>query len=107
MFGESLTALRAAQDDYYMQNPRLAHLTNELKAINEALWEIENKIRAKEAAKSFDQEFVDLARSVYFQNDKRANVKRQINILMKSEIVEEKQYTSEGVLAEVRSGRGG
>jgi hypothetical protein len=65
---------------------------NELKTINEALWEIEDKIRAKEAAKSFDQGFIDLARSVYFHNDKRADLKRQINTLMKSEIVEEKQY---------------
>jgi len=102
-----LAALRAAQDDIHMQDPRVTHLTNELRAINEALWEIENKIRAKEAAESFDREFVDLARAVYFQNDKRANVKRQINVLMKSNIVEEKQYTSESVLAEARSGRGG
>ena len=66
----------------------------ELKAINERLWEIENRIRAKEAAKDFDQGFVDLARSVYFQNDKRGSVKREIDILMNSEIVEEKQYTA-------------
>jgi hypothetical protein len=90
-----LTTLRAVQD-IHAKNPQLAHLTKELKAINEALWEIENQIRAKEAAKSFDQGFVDLARSVYFQNDKRGKVKRQIDILMNSEIVEEKQYTSHG-----------
>ena len=75
---------------------RDAHLTRELKAINEVLWDIEDKIRAKEAAKSFDHEFIDLARSVYFHNDKRADLKRQINTLMKSEIVEEKQYNQAG-----------
>ena len=90
-----LKALRAAQD-FHAKNLHLARLTKELKAINEALWETENKIRAKEAAKDFDQGFVDLARSVYFQNDKRGNVKRQIDILMNSAIVEEKQYTAYG-----------
>jgi hypothetical protein len=88
-----LTALRAIQD-VHTKNLQLAHLTKELKAINDALWEIENAIRAKEAAKEFDQGFVDLARSVYFQNDRRGNVKRQIDILMGSEIVEEKQYVT-------------
>ena len=65
-----------------------------LTAVNEALWEIEDKIRAKEAAASFDQEFIDLARSVYFNNDKRAGLKREINLLLKSELIEEKQYTA-------------
>src|SRR5262249_24746604 len=71
----------------------LLDLKRELKAINETLWEIEDRIRAKEAAKSFDQEFIELARSVYMNNDKRGSLKRQINILLNSEFVEEKQYT--------------
>jgi hypothetical protein len=69
-------------------------LKRELKAINEALWDIENRTRAKEAAKLFDDEFIALTRSVYQNNDKRAVIKRQINELLNSGLVEEKQYTS-------------
>jgi hypothetical protein len=72
----------------------LAALKEALVAVNESLWEIEDKIRAKEAASSFDQEFIDLARSVYFNNDKRAALKREINLLLKSDLIEEKQYTA-------------
>jgi hypothetical protein len=91
-----LTSVRVVAQDVQSKNAHLAHLTSELRAINEALWEIEDKIRAKEAAKSFDEGFVDLARSIYLKNDKRADIKRQINTLMKSEIVEEKQYNQAG-----------
>jgi hypothetical protein len=90
-----LRALRAVQD-IDAKNLQLAQLTKELNAINEALWDIENQIRAKEAAKAFDQGFVDLARSVYVQNDKRGHVKGQIDLLMNSEIVEEMQHTGYG-----------
>jgi hypothetical protein len=69
-------------------------LKRELKAINEALWDIENRTRAKEAAKTFDDEFIALTRSVYQNNDKRAGIKRRINELLNSGLVEEKQYTS-------------
>ena len=72
----------------------LAALKQALRAVNEKLWDIENKIRAKEAASSFDQQFIELARSVYVNNDARAKLKRGINKLLKSELVEEKQYTS-------------
>ena len=72
----------------------LEALKRELKALNEALWDIENRTRAKEAAKAFDQEFIELTRSVYLNNDKRAGIKRRINELLKSGLVEEKQYTS-------------
>jgi len=72
----------------------LEALKRDLKSINEALWDIENGTRAKEAAKSFDQQFIELTRSVYINNDKRARIKRQINDLMQSGLVEEKQYTS-------------
>jgi predicted nucleic acid-binding Zn-ribbon protein len=65
-----------------------------LKVVNESLWEIEDQIRAKEAQSSFDQQFIALARSIYINNDERAKLKRQINKLMNSELVEEKQYTS-------------
>ena len=87
-----LAILRAAQQTN-LTTSELAQLTNELKAINETLWEIENQIRAREAAKNFDEGFIDLARSVYAQNDKRGQIKRQIDLVMNSSIVEEKQYT--------------
>lgn len=72
----------------------LAALKKELKSINETLWEVEDKIRAKEAAQSFDQEFIQLARSVYINNDRRGHLIRRINVLLNSAIGEEKQYTS-------------
>jgi hypothetical protein len=63
-----------------------------LKAVNEALWKIEDDIRLKEKAQAFDAEFIELARSVYFQNDKRAAVKKAINVKLGSKLVEEKSY---------------
>lgn len=64
----------------------------ELKAINEKLWVIEDDIRLKESKKSFDSEFIELARSVYFNNDQRARIKKEINIGVGSDLVEEKSY---------------
>lgn len=64
-----------------------------LKEVNEALWDIEDKIRDKEKAQCFDQEFIELARSVYFTNDKRADIKKEINTKTGSELVEEKSYS--------------
>lgn len=72
----------------------VAPLKADLTRVNEALWEIEDKIRDKEAAKAFDAEFIELARSVYITNDKRAALKRQINQLLASELVEEKGYAA-------------
>lgn len=63
-----------------------------LKEVNETLWEIEDAIRLEEGAGRFGARFVELARSVYIQNDRRARLKRQINEAMGSEIVEEKSY---------------
>ena len=69
-------------------------LMAELKSVNEALWDIEDDIREKEAAKSFDAEFIRLARAVYITNDKRAEIKKQINLATGSALVEEKSYES-------------
>ena len=69
-------------------------LMAELKAVNEALWKIEDDIREKEAAKNFNAEFISLARSVYITNDKRAEIKKQINLATGSDLVEEKSYES-------------
>ncbi|HET7681681.1 MAG TPA: DUF6165 family protein [Xanthobacteraceae bacterium] len=67
-------------------------LKKRLSQVNEALWEIEDKIRAKEARQEFDAEFIDLARSIYKRNDERAAIKRQINTALASDLVEEKSY---------------
>ena len=64
----------------------------ELKAINEKLWVIEDDIRDKESSKEFDEQFIELARSVYFTNDKRSEVKRAINLKLGSGFIEEKSY---------------
>jgi len=63
-----------------------------LKAVNAALWEIEDAIRQEDATGRFGPEFVHLARAVYRQNDQRAALKREINRLLESELVEEKSY---------------
>ncbi len=63
-----------------------------LKAVNEELWEIEDGIRIKEAAGQFDEKFIALARSVYFRNDVRAEVKKELNLLLGSALIEEKFY---------------
>jgi hypothetical protein len=63
-----------------------------LLAVNERLWVIEDDIRDKERAQSFDAEFIRLARAVYFENDERAAIKRRINTALGSGIVEEKSY---------------
>jgi hypothetical protein len=78
---------RAITDDEVIRR-----LHGELKEINEALWEIEDDIRDKERAKEFDIGFIELARSVYFTNDRRSRVKKELNLHLGSEIIEEKSY---------------
>ncbi len=68
-------------------------LRAELKAVNERLWDIEDDIRLKGKAQAFDAGFVELARSVYFQNDERARIKKAINLALGSGYVEEKSYS--------------
>jgi hypothetical protein len=70
----------------------LLRLKTELKFVNEELWQIEDHIREKEAASQFDDGFVALARSVYRRNDRRAEIKREINQMLASELVEIKIY---------------
>lgn len=60
--------------------------------VNLRLWDIEDKIRIKEAGQEFDDNFIQLARSVYFENDKRAKIKKQINLTFGSDLIEEKEY---------------
>jgi hypothetical protein len=86
-------ALRAAWAASPLAAHDLAALAAELRGVNEALWTIEDRIRAKEAARQFDDEFVELARSVYRTNDRRAELKRDLNRRLGSDLVEEKSYT--------------
>jgi hypothetical protein len=72
--------------------PEVAADEAELQRVNEALWDIEDKIRDKELAQAFDAEFIELARAVYVTNDERAAVKKRINVALGSRIVEEKSY---------------
>ncbi len=70
----------------------IGNLLHELREVNIRLWDVEDAIRAKEANSQFDESFVELARSVYRLNDIRAHIKRTINLLLESELVEEKSY---------------
>ena len=73
-------------------SPELAALTGRLAEVNARLWDIEEGKRDCERRGAFDAEFIELARSVYIENDRRAAIKRQINEITGSEIVEEKSY---------------
>ncbi len=73
-------------------DPALSDMKQELLDINSRLWVIEDRIREKESVRTFDAEFIELARSVYRTNDLRAAVKRRINMHLNSEILEEKSY---------------
>jgi hypothetical protein len=75
-----------------LEDDQIQTLYMKLKAVNQALWDIEDEIRIKEKEKIFDKEFVDLARSVYITNDKRADIKKEINLLSGSYLIEEKSY---------------
>ena len=86
--------LTTARDGTLKQTPELDRLSAELKKANESLWEIEDDIRDCERAKDFGDTFVELARAVYLNNDKRAQLKRQINELLGSSLIEEKSYAA-------------
>ena len=90
---KELSLLSSAADVYLANNARLSDLKHRLRVVNDALWAIEDDIREKEAKQEFDNQFIALARSVYTRNDERAAIKREINDLLRSDIVEEKSYT--------------
>ncbi|MBV2209440.1 MAG: hypothetical protein KUL77_07740 [Thermomonas sp.] len=91
-----LSALDATWAAHPASQQDIAALRAELKAVNERLWVIEDDIRLKEKAQAFDDGFIQLARSVYFQNDIRARVKKDINLALGSAYVEEKSYQDYG-----------
>ena len=87
-----LESLEQSRDDAVPGSADLDRLTAGLKAVNEELWVIEDDIRDCERAGDFGDRFIELARSVYKTNDRRAALKRKINTLLGSRMVEEKSY---------------
>ncbi len=76
----------------FLENEKAKLLIINLKKINQKLWNIEDEIREKERNKTFDEEFIKLAREVYITNDQRSYIKRNINETFDSKIIEEKSY---------------
>ena len=91
-----LSALETTWAAHPASQQDIAALRAELKAVNERLWVIEDDIRLQEKAQAFDAEFIRLARAVYFENDIRARVKKDINLALGSAYVEEKSYQDYG-----------
>jgi len=89
---KELDALRVVRAAQIPDTPETLELSEALKAVNMALWDIEDAIRDHEHRQCFDETFIHLARSVYITNDRRALLKRQINDLLGAEIIEEKSY---------------
>ena len=87
-----LALLQETWKEFIRDDEVIRDLHAQLKEVNEALWEIEDDIRDKERAKEFDQRFIELARAVYVTNDRRSRVKKELNLHLGSEIVEEKSY---------------
>jgi len=87
-----LETLKPLLRENNLETPKINELFAELYEINLELWKIEDKIREKERQSDFKDEFISLARSVYFTNDKRAEIKKKINLISGSELIEEKSY---------------
>ena len=87
-----LRLLAGVRDAQFARNNEIDHLARELKQVNESLWEIEDEIRECERRRDFGARFIELARAVYQRNDLRSQVKRKINEVSGSRIVEEKSY---------------
>ncbi len=97
---KSLEAIRNVQielaalqvHEYKILSSQIQTLKIALTVVNSKLWDIEEDIRNLESQKIFDEKFIELARSVYINNDERARLKRAINLLTKSSLMEEKSY---------------
>jgi hypothetical protein len=87
-----LETLQAARAQAIHESEELSRVSADLRSVNEALWRIEDDIRDHERAKNFGPTFIELARAVYLTNDRRSDLKRQINALVGSRLVEEKSY---------------
>ena len=79
--------------DVIVTTPELGDRYYQLHEVNRELWDVEDKLRELEKSRTFNSEFIELARSVYYLNDRRAELKRTINILSGSDLVEEKSYS--------------
>ena len=90
--GRELEMLRGTWAASPLSTTDTGDLLPRLKAVNERLWEIEDNIRRQESAGTFGEEFIRLARSVYEENDERARIKYDLNKLLGSDLVEEKEY---------------
>jgi hypothetical protein len=95
-----LARARRVRDENLAPSPRLRQLADALKAVNQQLWCIEEELRASERAQRFDDHFVRLARSVYLSNDRRAAIKRAIDTLVGSEVLEHKSHPLPEALVE-------
>jgi hypothetical protein len=91
-----LAALEATWMAHPAASGDIARLRMDLKAVNERLWDIEDAVRLAEQQQAFGPEFIELARSVYLQNDERARIKKAINLALGSSFVEEKSYQDYG-----------
>ena len=91
--GREFKQLQSILIKYFPNSIEAKQLEEELKQINQQLWDIEDNIRDKEKNRSFDDEFIQLARSVYIINDERSRIKRKINDIFGSKFVEEKSYS--------------
>lgn len=89
---KELDALSATWLAHPAGETQILELRAALKAVNERLWVIEDDIRNCERLQSFDEEFIRLARAVYFENDERARIKKEINMALGSAYIEEKSY---------------
>jgi hypothetical protein len=87
-----LSMLRERRDQAIPQSPQLDALAAQLRAINQRLWDLEDRIRDCERRADFGPDFIAVARSIYRTNDERAAVKRQISIKFGSDLIEEKSY---------------
>lgn len=95
---ELLRSIAGREVETVVDRAELNRLVEALQQVNDALWDIEDGKRAAETRQAFDEKFIRLAREVYLKNDRRAAIKRAINLLAKSDIVEEKGHAAAGAI---------
>ncbi|PJE51196.1 MAG: hypothetical protein COV29_02080 [Candidatus Yanofskybacteria bacterium CG10_big_fil_rev_8_21_14_0_10_36_16] len=87
-----LNILKKTMKQHIKSSPELARLFEKLKKLSFKGWDIEDGKRSKERDKNFDKEFIEFARGAFKNNDERSAIKKEINLLLKSDIIEEKSY---------------
>ena len=91
---KELSLLNKIYKNNFQKNKKILLYEKKLIKINKKLWDIEDKIRFHESKKNFNQKFINLARAVYLNNDERSKIKKKINKLTGSHLIEEKSYKS-------------